>query len=73
MYLRIGKQLGVTQEQIADYVGVSRAAVSKWEKDLVILILRYCQNLQRTLMCRLMSYLAMTAANEDELKSFTQN
>ena len=28
------KQLGVTQEQIADYVGVSRAAVSKWEKGL---------------------------------------
>ena len=28
------KQLGVTQEQIADYIGVSRAAVSKWEKGL---------------------------------------
>lgn len=28
------KELGVTQEQVADYVGVSRAAVSKWEKGL---------------------------------------
>ncbi|WP_431028682.1 helix-turn-helix domain-containing protein [Lysinibacillus sp. LZ02] len=28
------KELGVTQEQIAEYVGVSRAAVSKWEKGL---------------------------------------
>ena len=28
------KQIGVTQEQIADYIGVSRAAVSKWEKGL---------------------------------------
>ncbi len=26
------KELGVTQEQIAQYAGVSRAAVSKWEK-----------------------------------------
>lgn len=26
------KELGVTQEQVATYVGVSRAAVSKWEK-----------------------------------------
>ena len=28
------KELAVTQEQIAHYVGVSRAAVSKWEKGL---------------------------------------
>lgn len=26
------KELNVTQEQIATYIGVSRAAVSKWEK-----------------------------------------
>ncbi|MEC1179148.1 helix-turn-helix transcriptional regulator [Metasolibacillus meyeri] len=26
------KELGVTQEQVAQYVGVSKAAVSKWEK-----------------------------------------
>lgn len=26
------KELNVTQEQVAQYIGVSRAAVSKWEK-----------------------------------------
>ena len=28
------KELDVTQEDIAQYIGVSRAAVSKWEKGL---------------------------------------
>lgn len=34
VFMNRRKQLGVTQEQIADYIGVSRAAVSKWEKGL---------------------------------------
>lgn len=28
------KEMGVTQEQVAQYIGVSKAAVSKWEKGL---------------------------------------
>ncbi|QQZ09933.1 helix-turn-helix domain-containing protein [Heyndrickxia vini] len=32
MFANRRKELKVTQEQIAEYVGVSRAAVSKWEK-----------------------------------------
>ncbi len=32
MFANCRKELKVTQEQIAEYVGVSRAAVSKWEK-----------------------------------------
>lgn len=32
MFAHRRKELKVTQEQIAEYVGVSRAAVSKWEK-----------------------------------------
>ncbi len=44
------KQKGVTQEALADFVGVSKASVSKWRLAKVTLTLRCCQFLLLILM-----------------------
>ena len=40
------KEKGLTQEDLAEYIGVSNAAVSKWESHRVIRIFHFFRNLQ---------------------------
>ncbi len=36
------KELELTQEKVAEYLGVSAPAVNKWEKGITCLTFRYC-------------------------------
>ncbi len=40
------REKGITQDEIASYIGVSKASVSKWETGQVIPTLHFCHSLR---------------------------
>jgi len=47
--VKMRREKGLTQEDIANYIGVSKASVSKWKPVRVILTLLFCRSLRHFL------------------------
>ena len=57
--ITLRKMKNMTQEDIADIVGVSRQSVAKWETGETVPDLDKCKKLAEYLKCRLMIWLIM--------------